>query len=238
MRQIIILLLAFAAAAFSQTGCITATVVDDSGAPIQGASVAAALWSSAKPVPFVAGRPPAFMPVPAKALTGSKGEFQVEGLVAGKYYVCVEKPEGAILNPCLWADTPVSVDVADGAITSGVSVVAAKGATLNIRVQDAKGLLRVNPAADDVRIGTSHRVSVFIPGRVSGIDPAGRTMSVIVPRGQAASISVSSSAFALADDKGVALANTTIQLTSDAVAKAGTAPVITVHVTDAKPGRP
>ncbi len=238
MRHRIIVFCAFAATAFSQTGGITGNVVDDGGAPIQGASVSASLWSSAKPVPFVAGRPPAFMPVSAKALTGSKGEFQVDGLVAGKYYVCVEKPDSAILNPCLWADPPVSVDVEEGKAASGVSVVAAKGVSLNIRVQDAKGLLRANPAADDIRVGTSHRQSLFIPGRVSGTDPAGRTMSVIVPRGQPASISVASSAFVLADDKGAALASSTIQLTTDAVAKAGAAPVITIQVTDAKSGRP
>lgn len=236
MRHTIILLCAFATTALGQTGRITGTIVDDSGTPIQGARVAASLWSSAKPISFVPGRPPAFMPVPAKALSGSKGEFQVEGLFAGTYYVCVEKPEGAILNPCLWADPPASVDVAEGATTSGVSVAAAKGVTINVRVHDEKGLLSANPAKDDVRVGISRRT--FIPGRISGRDPAGRTMSVIVPRGQAASISVSSSAFALADDKGAALANTTIQVSRDTVANAGTAPVMTVKVTDSKPGRP
>ncbi|HPT28807.1 MAG TPA: carboxypeptidase-like regulatory domain-containing protein [Bryobacteraceae bacterium] len=235
MKQIIFLLCAFAASALGQTGRITGAVVDDSGTPIQGARVAASLWSSAKPVPFVAGRPPAFMPVPASALTGSKGEFEVSGLHAGKYYVCVEKPEAAILNPCLWADPPASVDVGEGAAVSGISVVAANGVTLNIRVQDAKGLLGANPASDDVRVGTSHRRSPFIPGIVSGRDPAGKVMSVIVPRGQAATVSVSSASFALSDERGAALAGTEISVPAEVVASAGAAPVVTVRVTDVKP---
>ncbi len=104
MRQKWILYCVFAAAAFGQTGGIAGTVEDGSGAPVEGARVTAALWESAKPIPFVAGRPPSFLPVQAKGLTGAKGEFQVEGLYAGKYYLCVEKPEEAVLNPCQWAD--------------------------------------------------------------------------------------------------------------------------------------
>ncbi len=238
MKLTILILCACAAAALGQTGRITGTVVDDSGAPIQGASVAASLWSSAKPVPFVAGRPPAFMPVAAKALSGSKGEFQVEGLSAGEYHICVEKPEAAVLNPCLWADPPVSVDVGEGATVIGVSVVAAKGVTLNVRVQDVKGLLKANPAADDVRVGTSHRTSPFIPGIVSGRDPAGKSLSVIVPRGQAATISVSSSSFALADEEGVSLVGTDLLIPAAVVASAGPAPAVTIRVTGAKEGKP
>ncbi len=239
MRQITILLFALAATALGQTGRITGTVVDDAGAAISGASVTAALWSTPQPIQLVPGKPPAFMPVPANALTGSKGEFQIEGLLTGKYHVCVEKPEAAMLNPCLWADAPVRVDVTTGATFSGVSVVAAKGVTVNVRVQDAKGLLMANPALDDVRVGTFHRVSPFIPGQVSDRDPAGRTMSVIVPRGQAASISVSSASFALADEKGVPLASTEIPVSAAAVGNAAVAvgaatPAVTVQITGPK----
>lgn len=237
MKQTIVLLCMFAAVAFGQNGRITGTVVDDSGVPIVGASVTASLWSSVKPVPFVPGRPPAFMPIRASAPTGAKGEFEVSGLVAGKYYVCVEKREDAILNPCLWADPPVGADVGEDATVSGVSVVAARGVILHVRVQDAKGLLRVNPAFDDVRVGTFHRKSPFIPGIVSGRDPAGKVMSVIVPRGQDATITVASEAFVLADEKGEALASTEIAVPAAVVARGDAAPAVTVHVTSAKPGR-
>ena len=178
-----------------------------------------------------------FMPVPAKDISGSKGEFEVSGLLAGKYRICVEKREAAILNPCLWADSPLIVDVGEGAAVRGVSAMAARGVTISVRVQDAKGLLRANPAKDDVRVGTFHRASPFIPGIVSDRDPAGKTMSVIVPRGQAASVSVSSASFDLADAGGAPLASPEIAI-SAAAANAGAAPAVTIHVTDVKPGQP
>src|SRR5206468_11436306 len=114
------------------------------------------------------------------------------------------------------------------------SVVATKGVSLNIRVQDAKGLLRANPAMDDVSIGTYHRTLPFIPGVVSGTDPTGKSISVIVPRGQAAKISISSVSFVLADEKGSSLAGTEIQIPASVVASPGTGPAFTVQVSNAK----
>ena len=235
MKQLTLLFLALSVTAFSQSGRIAGSVVDDSGAPIPGASVTAALWSTTQTLTLVPGKPPAFMPVPANALTGAKGEFQIDGLIAGQYYVCVEKPDAAILNPCLWADPPTPVDVGAAATVSGLVVTASKGIAINVRVQDAKGLLTVNPAADDVWVGTFHRKSPFIPGRIVQRDPAGRTMSVIVPRGQAASIAVSSAAFTVADDKGGALAPE-IQIPAAVVAQGNAGPALTVYVTGTKPG--
>jgi hypothetical protein len=58
-----------------------------------------------------------------------------------------------MLNPCLWLDKPVSVNVAVGATVTGVSVVEPKGVILMVRVQDKNGLLAANPMAD-MRIGT------------------------------------------------------------------------------------
>jgi hypothetical protein len=122
---------------------------------------------------------------------------------------------------------------------SGVSVAAAKDVTINVRVQDAKGHLIANPAMDDLRVGTSHRTSQFIPGIVSGRDAAGRSMSVIVARGQAASISVSSVSFALADEKGVPLASTEIPISAAvvgnaAIAVGAPATTVTVQITGPK----
>ncbi|MGJ5814498.1 carboxypeptidase-like regulatory domain-containing protein [Paludibaculum fermentans] len=238
MKAFTLIVCACLPSAFGQTGGITGSVLDDTGAPVEGARVVASLWSSTKAVPFVAGRPPAFMPVPAKATSGAKGEFQIEGIFAGKYYVCVEKPEAALLNPCLWADQPESVNVDEGVTTRGIAVTVTKGVSLNVRIQDSKGLLRANPAADDVRVGTFHRVSPFIPGTINGRDPAGRSISVIVPRGKAASISISSAAFDLADEKGTPLVDVTIPVTAAAVGNAGATPIITIHVASAKASKP
>jgi hypothetical protein len=238
MTRISTLLLMTVTSVLGQTGHITGTIVDDTGAPIQGATVSAALFWTAQPIPAVPGQLPAFLPTNAKAPSGSRGEFAIDVTYAGQYHICVQKASASVLDPCLWADPPPPVEVAAGATVSGLSVVAARGVTVNVRVHDPKGLLTVNPAQDDVRVGTFHRTSPFIPGYVSGRDPAGRNMSVIVPRGQAASISVSSSAFNLADGKGAAVGSAALSVTNDDVMKAGAAAAITVTVTDAKAGRP
>jgi hypothetical protein len=66
------------------------------------------------------------------------------------------------LNPCLWTDKPVTVDLAAGGGVSGVSVVASKGVIVTVGVQNSQGLLASNPANDDVRIGAYRGKSPFI----------------------------------------------------------------------------
>jgi hypothetical protein len=212
MKQIAMIFFACAVAGLAQTGRITGTVTDDSGTPIVGALVMASLRSSPAPLTLVPGRPPFFMPVMANAAAGPKGEFQIDGLLVGTYAVCVENPERAFLNPCLWTDKPVTVDLAAGAAVSGVSVVAPKGVIVTVRVQDSQGLLAANPANDDVRIGTYHGKSPFIPARVSSRNATGKTMSLAVPGGQSMIVAVSSTTFALADNTGKAFGPGEIQI--------------------------
>jgi hypothetical protein len=88
-----------------------------------------------------------------------------------------------MLNPRLWLDNPVNIAVAAGATVSSVSVLEPKGVIITVRVQDTNGLLAANPTADDLGIGTYHGSALFIPGLISGRNPTGRTMSVVVPPG-------------------------------------------------------
>jgi hypothetical protein len=111
----------------AQTGRIKGTLMDDSGTSSEGALVMASLRSSPAPVILVLGRPPFFMPVTANAAEVPKGEYQIDGLLVGAYAVCVENPERASLNRCLWTDKPVTVDLAADTAVSGVCVVASKG---------------------------------------------------------------------------------------------------------------
>ena len=113
-----------------------------------------------------------------------------------------EKRGSSMLNPCLWLDKPVNVNVAVGATVTGVSVVEPKGVILMVRVQDTKGVLSSDPAADDLRIGPYNTKSHFVPARVSGRDGTGKTIAIAVPPGQAVNLSVPSAAFTLAGDKG------------------------------------
>jgi Chitobiase/beta-hexosaminidase C-terminal domain len=92
--------------------------------------------------------------------------------------------------------------------TAGTSFTISSTPTLRAiayKNEDTNGALAANPMADDMRIGTSHGRTLFIPGLVSGRDATRRTMAVVVRPGLPASILVSSAGFALADDKGNAL---------------------------------
>jgi hypothetical protein len=244
MKQIAILFFTCAAAAVAQTGRISGTVIDDSGAPVVGAMVMASLRSSPAPVTPTPGQLPPFMPVMANAASGSKGDFEIKNLLVGTYALCVEASQGAYLNPCVWADQPVTVEMADGAVVKGVPVVAPRGVVITVRVRDLAGLLAADPAGDDLRIGTYNGRLPFIPARVSARDANGRTMSLVVPGGQSRTVAVSSGNFALADDKGTALASaeTKISVNAPAIgslpAGVGAAtPTVIVQVTGKKAGR-
>lgn len=243
MRQVLIVFFALAAIAFGQTGRITGTVTDDSGGPVAGALVTASLRSAVPPGTSGLGGLRLVMPFPPKTPSAAKGDSEIDGLLAGTYTLCVEKPESSMLNPCLWLDKPVNVNVAAGATVSSVSVVEPKGIILTVRVQDTKGVLSSNPAAD-LRIGAYNTKSHLVPARVSGRDGTGKTMAIVVPPGQAVNLPVSSAAFALADDKGKALtaAETQVPVGGDVVTRAATvpgaaSPAFTVQVTGAKAGQ-
>ena len=237
MRQILFVFFVLAVAAFGQTGKITGTVTDGTGTPIGGAIVSAALRP---PVPAGTRGPgglPAFMPFPPKAAASANGSFEIDGLPAGTYALCVYKPGSAVLDPCFWNDQPALTTLTAGGAATGVSVVAPKGVFITIRVLDPKQLLLGNPRSDDVRIGTYHGNSTFIPALNSGGDMKGKTMSLLIPAGQALNLSVSSATHSLADASGNALGIgvTQIAVPSSALASAtstlSATPAVTIQVT-------
>jgi len=238
MRQLTFCFLLIAALCFGQSGRVTGTVVDASGQPITGALVRAAMRSSPKPIPFTPGKLPAFMPV-ASAPSGDKGEFQVDGLYAATYAMCVYKPESIVLDPCLWSDAPVVVTLAEGATSSGVTVTATQGTIINIRVLDPTGYVNANPDKDDLRVGIHRGQSPFIPALPTSRDSGGKTMSVVVPIGQPVSLSVASAGLVLAGNAAASAGAEEAQISVPAEALANAAagsktPVLTISVTGPK----
>jgi hypothetical protein len=239
MRWISIVVFAVAGVAQAQTGSINGTVKDDSGAPVPAAVVTAAMKTIAPSASMPSGRP-GFLPFTPKAPSDSTGAFEIDGVVAGTYTMCVWVPEAAFLDPCLWNSKPVVVSVGSGATVGNVAVVAAKGVFVSIRVQDVSGLLTANPAKDDLRIGTVSSGSPFIPALVTERDGQGKTVAVVAPPGTPLSISVASTAFALTDSNGNALAasGATFPVTSSAVLTTGGTPSLTVQVVGPSAAKP
>ena len=239
MRQLTFSFLLTAAFCFGQTARVAGTVVDTSGQPITGALVRAAMRSSPKPILLTPGKAPAFMPVASDALSGAKGEFQIEGLYAATYAICVYKPQSTVLDPCLWSDTPVVVTLSDGSTSSGVTVTAAQGTTVKIRVLDPTGFLNANPSKDDLRIGINRGKSPLIPALPTSRDSGGKTMSVVVPLGQPLNFMVASTGLTLAGNAGASLGAEENQISVSAAVLASAAagsntPVLTISVTGPK----
>ena len=239
MRQLTFSFLLTAAFCLGQTARVTGTVVDALGQPIAGALVRAAMRSSAKPIPLTSDRPPAFMPVAAAVPSGTKGDFQIEGLYAATYAMCVYKPQSTVLDPCLWSDTPVVVTLAEGSTSSGVTVSAAQGTIVKIRILDPTGFLNANPGKDDLRIGINRGKSPLIPVLPTSRDSVGKTMTVAVPIGQPLNFMVASTGLALAGEGGASLGAEESQISVPAAALASAAagsnaPVLTISVTGPK----
>jgi len=228
MKHTIVLLLAVAGAAAAQTGVLKGTVTDESGSPIAGARVSASVVRSMAPLTLAANQRPSFLPAPADGATGPKGEFQVSGLSTATYTICVDVPGSDYLNPCFWSDQLATVEAQDGATASGVTIFLAKGVRILFRIDDPTGLL-ADPSVDDVYIGASHGKFKFIPAQLYGRDAAGKTVGLAVPRGQAASVTISSKAFGIQDNQGKGIDGSSA-IAVPAATTSSTTPVLTFRV--------
>jgi hypothetical protein len=200
MKQITLIFVLVAGIAAAQGVSVSGTVTDDGGTPIAGAIVSASLRSSAAAHPLTPGKVPAFMAVMAKKPSGANGDFAIDGLLQGTYVLCV-RANGPYLDPCVWADQPVSVDTTVGSVISGARVVAARGVTVTVRVNDPAALITADPAKDDVIVGTYNGRLPFVPALVDSRDANGKTMRIVAPAGKPVVIGVASATMALADDK-------------------------------------
>ena len=75
-----------------------------------------------KPIPAalvmaVASGAPAFS---KNTRSGGDGAFQIQGLPAGKYSLCVQAPADAYLDPCQWNGSPSTVVLASGPAPAGI----------------------------------------------------------------------------------------------------------------------
>jgi len=233
---VVVMLFACVGIAAAQTGSISGKVVDSQGNAVAGATVSGVVIPSATAVPGPNGAP-GFVPYPASGLSGADGSFTIPNTPAASLTICASKPGAALLNPCLWSDSPTAVTLAAGASASGISVVMANGVTIAIRVNDAKGLTIAHPEVDDVLVGTTHGNSPFIPGAVIARDSGGKTIGLVVPPSASVNLLVRSTNFALTDNSGAALASS-VPVTAPASAApaggGGPTPSVTVGIGGAK----
>ena len=183
-------------------GSIEGTVTDSSNRAIAGA--------------FVTALRQGLPPMSQTAKSGPGGAFQIQGLPAGTYSMCVQLPGDGYLNPCHWtaavsAATPSTlsdVTLAPGQRSTGNSLKMQTGSVLKVRVEDPGKLMdQKTPDGHDphLTMGVWGPHGLFYPAHVTGKDNTGADFQLTVPRDTALTFHISSKSFALADGAGAAL---------------------------------
>ncbi len=227
MRRIIIGILFQAAISTAQVG--TASIqgtVADSGS---NKAVAGAIVTAVR-----IGLPPASQ----TAATAGDGSFQIQGLVAGVYSLCIQVPGDGYLDPCQWSGTPVKVTLAAGQNSTGNSLKIAAGAVLKVRVNDPAQLLSQKTAdgrTPQLAVGVGGGNSLFRPMRIALQDATGATYQLAVPPGTALNLQVMSGDLKLANSAGAALPAAGDQQPFQYGAGAAGLPSFTYSITGARP---
>ena len=175
---------------------------------------------TAKPVPaawVIANRKTA-PPLSKHTKSGGDGSFQIQGLTAGAYSLCVQTPSEQYLDPCGLGGSPAAVTVATGQTVNAGSVHVSPASLLVVHVQDAAGLLTQLTSAGrhpDLALGVRGPNGMFYPahpqgGKLVAASVAGQTKSytyqVAVPFDTAMSVSIASRDLTLGDANGMPLA--------------------------------
>jgi hypothetical protein len=201
---------------------VTAAMGQTATASIQGAILDA---RTLKPVPAAlviasrAGTPP----FTRNTRSGGDGAFQIQGLMAGNYSLCVQVAGDQYLDPCLWNGIPAAVTVSYGQALSGISVKLAAASVLTVQVQDAQKVLSQltrDGRRPELSLGVWGPKGLFYPAHASVNPPAANlpggissySYRLAVPRDTALKFYIASHDLKLGDAAGVALPiNATLQ---------------------------
>jgi hypothetical protein len=149
--------------------------------------------------------------------SAADGTFQISGLPAGTYALCVDGTKDTHLDPCSWGGTPVSVTVADGQKVTGVSLSLIKGVTLKVNINDSGQFLKQRAG----EIGPPQVFVAVLPpkGAPAPLSPSdtgnGRQFQMVVPGDTPLTVLVYSKEVTLTDgnQKGVPAAGGTTSVT-------------------------
>jgi hypothetical protein len=205
----------------AQTGQLTGTITAHDGTPVAGAFVVAA--SGAAPGNNQNVR------------SGSDGAFAFSSLPAGTYQICVQVPNGSLLDPCQWSAAPPSGTVTAGQTVKLGTIQVAAGQRLYVKLQDDKGVLAANEGRGK-KNGAHVLVGVwtgglFHPMRLRSKGAGAWSHDLVVPFNTPLTLTITSAAFALADANGNSVnAATGASLPIQAAVGSTPAPIV-FHVT-------
>jgi hypothetical protein len=129
-----------------------------------------------------------------RATTASDGSFVLSGLPAGSYALCTSVKGGGYLDPCDWSAVVPTVQVGVGQAVSGYRLVAKKGWTLQVRVNDPSKALdsAAGPAKSSphVVVGVFTEKHTFQPLALTSKDSGGRNVEGTIPFDKAVSLHI------------------------------------------------
>jgi hypothetical protein len=129
MKSVVALFIAVSAAiGQTGTGSIQGTILD--AKTLKPVPAALAIASRAGAPPFT-----------RNTKSAGDGAFQIQGLTAGSYSVCVQAAGDQYLDSCQWNGSPTTVTLAPGQNVTGIPVKLMAASVLNVQVQDAQKVL-------------------------------------------------------------------------------------------------
>lgn len=156
-------------------------------------------------------------PLSKNTRSGGGGEFQIQGLAAGKYSLCVQVAGDQYLDPCQWNGSPVSVTLTSGNNARGILVNLTAAAVVHIQIQDTQRELNRTTAdgrRPELTLGVWGPKGLFYPARAVSVPASGAklagasttyTYRLAVPHDTPLNLAVASRDLKLGDDKGAAL---------------------------------
>ncbi len=156
--------------------------------------------------------------------SGADGAFQIQGLPAGDYRLCVQVEGDQYLDPCQWSTGLTTVTLPAGQAASGISLRVTAASVLYIQAQDPQNILSQKTAdgrPPDLSVGVWGANGLYYPAHRAGSLTAGEnplpgmpghSYQLAVPRDTALQLQIASHDLRLGDAAGAALpANTSTQ---------------------------
>ena len=149
--------------------------------------------------------------------SGGDGAFQIQGLAAGNYLICVQAAGDQYLDPCQWSGTPAGIMLVSGQAATGIKVALTPASVLNIQLRDAQRVmsqLTKDGRRPDLSVGVWGPRGLYYPAHAGSV-PMGSTgpqasvstygYRLAVPSDTALNFYIASRDLKLGDANGVAL---------------------------------
>lgn len=166
------------------------------------------------PAAWVSASRTAVPPLSKRVKSGGDGSFQITGLTAGTYSVCVQVAGEQYLDPCQWGAVPTNLTVAAAQAVIGVSIRLTAASALSIQVVDppqALSQLTADGRHPDLTLGVWGPHGIFYPAHPSGkgmAAPGGATTytyRLAMPLDTSVNLFIASHDLKLGDGNGLAL---------------------------------